>query len=160
MLTRTQLGIVVGACLLMVGSAAWALQAGGVEVGDLETGSVVGQPFKELEVDAQLFAIELGKLKSGPTGPPEGHEQFCCRAGISNDGRSECRLTVRAESRGRLEAGRNQVHRCPDQRPFLCHPREYPHLSRSSESEGTGWEARDDQVSQPFNALFGSGPST
>jgi hypothetical protein len=48
----------------MVGSAAWALQAGGVEVGDLETGSVVGQPFKELEVDAQLFAIELGKLKS------------------------------------------------------------------------------------------------
>jgi hypothetical protein len=48
MLTRTQLGIVVGACLLMVGSAAWALQAGGVEVGDLETGSVVGQPFKEL----------------------------------------------------------------------------------------------------------------
>ncbi len=64
MLTRIQVGIVVGTCLVMVGSAAWALQAGGVEVGDLETGSVVGQPFKELEVDAQLFAIELGKLKS------------------------------------------------------------------------------------------------
>ena len=35
----------------------FALQAGGVEVGDLETGSVVGQRFGELDVDAQLFAV-------------------------------------------------------------------------------------------------------
>ncbi|WP_447978180.1 hypothetical protein [Candidatus Nitrospira bockiana] len=42
----------------------FALQAGGVEVGDLETGSVVGQPFKELEVDAQLFSIEIGNMKT------------------------------------------------------------------------------------------------
>lgn len=44
-------------------SAAHALQAGGVEYGDLETGSVVGQPFKELGVDASFYAIELGNMK-------------------------------------------------------------------------------------------------
>ena len=41
-------------------SSALALQAGGVEIGDLETGSVVGQPFKELDVDVDLYALELG----------------------------------------------------------------------------------------------------
>ena len=41
----------------------FAHQAGGVEVGDLETGSVVGQPFKELTVDQELFAMELGNSK-------------------------------------------------------------------------------------------------
>lgn len=46
------------------GSAAHALQAGGVEFGDLETGSVVGQPFKELEVDASFFALEIGTMKT------------------------------------------------------------------------------------------------
>jgi hypothetical protein len=45
-------------------SAALALQAGGVEIGDLETGSVVGQPFKELDVDAELYAIEIGNMKT------------------------------------------------------------------------------------------------
>lgn len=50
--------------LLSIGTSAWALQAGGVEVGDLETGSVVGQPFKELEIDVQLFAVDLGPVKS------------------------------------------------------------------------------------------------
>ncbi|MDR4480180.1 MAG: hypothetical protein R3B37_10620 [Nitrospira sp.] len=50
--------------VLSYGTSAWALQAGGVEVGDLETGSVVGQPFKELEVDVQLYAVELGGLKA------------------------------------------------------------------------------------------------
>lgn len=50
--------------LLSIGTSVWALQAGGVEVGDLETGSVVGQPFKELEVDVQLFAVDLGPVKS------------------------------------------------------------------------------------------------
>ncbi len=53
---------VVGA--LSVETTAWALQAGGVEVGDLETGSVVGQPFKELDVDVQLFAVDLGTVKT------------------------------------------------------------------------------------------------
>jgi hypothetical protein len=41
----------------------YALQAGGVETGDLETGSVVGQPFKELTVDASFFALEIGDTK-------------------------------------------------------------------------------------------------
>jgi len=50
--------------VLASGTSALALQAGGVEVGDLETGSVVGQPFRELEVDVQLYAIELGTLKA------------------------------------------------------------------------------------------------
>ena len=37
-------------------SASYALQAGGVEIGDLETGSVVGQSFKELDVDASSYS--------------------------------------------------------------------------------------------------------
>ncbi len=57
-------GILVSASPLIMGPAAFALQAGGVEIGDLETGSVVGQSFKELDVDAQLFAIEIGTVKS------------------------------------------------------------------------------------------------
>ncbi|GIW54840.1 MAG: hypothetical protein KatS3mg082_1244 [Nitrospiraceae bacterium] len=40
-----------------------AHQAGGVEIGDLETGSVVGQPFKELPVDLELYTADLGNLK-------------------------------------------------------------------------------------------------
>ena len=50
--------------VLASGTSALALQAGGVEVGDLETGSVVGQPFKELVVDAELFAVEIGNMKA------------------------------------------------------------------------------------------------
>lgn len=57
-------GILVSGSLFIMGTAAFALQAGGVEIGDLETGSVVGQSFKELDVDAQLFAIEIGTVKS------------------------------------------------------------------------------------------------
>lgn len=62
---KTILGVFFGLVMVMAGaSVALALQAGGVEVGDLETGSVVGQPFKELEVDAQLYAVEIGALKT------------------------------------------------------------------------------------------------
>lgn len=43
----------------MTGSA-FALQSGGVEIGDLETGSVVGQPFKELDVDMAFTAMKIG----------------------------------------------------------------------------------------------------
>ena len=57
-------GILVSVSLPIMGTAALALQAGGVEIGDLETGSVVGQSFKELDVDAQLFAVDIGTLKS------------------------------------------------------------------------------------------------
>ena len=62
---KTMLGVFFGLVLVVAGaSAAFARQAGGVEVGDLGTGSVVGQPFKELDVDAQFFAIEIGKMKA------------------------------------------------------------------------------------------------
>ncbi|OYT21582.1 MAG: hypothetical protein CCU26_01350 [Nitrospira sp. UW-LDO-01] len=54
----------LGLGLVLAGvSGSYALQAGGVETGDLESGSVVGQPFKELTVDASFFAIELGNMK-------------------------------------------------------------------------------------------------
>ena len=48
--------------LISVAGAAevFAHQAGGVEIGDLEHGSVVGIKFSELDVDAELFALELG----------------------------------------------------------------------------------------------------
>ena len=60
MLASFFLGLVV----VIAGAApSFPLQAGGVEIGDLDTGSVVGQPFSELDVDAQLFAIDLGTLK-------------------------------------------------------------------------------------------------
>ena len=61
---KTMLSVLFGLGLSVAGaSAAFALQAGGVEVGDLETGSVVGQSFKELEVDASFYAIEIGNMK-------------------------------------------------------------------------------------------------
>ncbi len=44
-------------------TASYALQSGGVEVGDLETGSVVGQPFKELPVDLEFTSMEVGGKK-------------------------------------------------------------------------------------------------
>ncbi len=62
---KTMLGVFFGLVMVVAGaSAAFALQAGGVEIGDMETGSVVGQPFKELDVDGQLFAVEIGALKT------------------------------------------------------------------------------------------------
>ena len=45
-------------------SSSVAHHAGGVEVGDLDTGSVVGQAFRELPVDAEIQAIEIGTLKA------------------------------------------------------------------------------------------------
>ena len=45
---KTMLWVFFGLIMVIAGaSSALAHQAGGVEVGDLETGSVVGQPFKE-----------------------------------------------------------------------------------------------------------------
>jgi hypothetical protein len=49
-----------GLILVAGASEVFAHQAGGVEVGDLATGSVVGIKFSELDVDAELFALELG----------------------------------------------------------------------------------------------------
>ncbi|MGQ0555525.1 MAG: hypothetical protein ACT4PN_06230 [Nitrospiraceae bacterium] len=58
---KVGMAVTVGA--LIMGTAAWALQAGGVEIGDLESGSVVGQRFKELSVDLDIHATEIGGLK-------------------------------------------------------------------------------------------------
>ena len=62
MLSRSAVLFLGALSLLSSATGAWALQAGGVEVGDLETGSVVGQPFKEVEVDVQLDAVESGQV--------------------------------------------------------------------------------------------------
>ncbi|MBX3236935.1 MAG: hypothetical protein KF814_12340 [Nitrospiraceae bacterium] len=62
---KTMVAVFFGLVMVVAGvSGAYALQAGGVEIGDLETGSVVGQPFKELEVDASLYAVEIGNMKT------------------------------------------------------------------------------------------------
>jgi len=77
---KTMLSVLFGLGLSVAGaSAAFALQAGGVEVGDLETGSVVGQSFKELDVDASFYAIEIGAMKTWY--PPTTVIDFKNRAG-------------------------------------------------------------------------------
>jgi hypothetical protein len=63
MLRRSLIGFMGCLGLVLMSSGTWALQAGGVEVGDLETGSVVGQPFKEIPVDLEVYATEVGSLK-------------------------------------------------------------------------------------------------
>jgi hypothetical protein len=45
--------------LVCFGSPVFALQSGGVEIGDLETGSVTGQPFKRLDVDLAFTAMQI-----------------------------------------------------------------------------------------------------
>lgn len=61
---RVLLSVLLSAVLVAVGSSvALALQSGGVEIGDLETGSVVGQPFTKLDVDIELNAMEIGGKK-------------------------------------------------------------------------------------------------
>ena len=77
---KTMLWVFFGLIMVIAGaSAALAHQAGGVEVGDLETGSVVGQSFKELDVDIELYAIEIGNLKAWY--PPTSVIDFKVRPG-------------------------------------------------------------------------------
>ncbi|HZN44573.1 MAG TPA: hypothetical protein VFB56_04565 [Nitrospiraceae bacterium] len=62
---KTTLAVFFGLVMLVAGaSGVYAHQAGGVEIGDWESGSVVGQPFKELDVDAEFYAVEIGTLKA------------------------------------------------------------------------------------------------
>ncbi|MGP0594943.1 hypothetical protein ACTRXD_20695 [Nitrospira sp. T9] len=61
---RVLLSVLLSAVFVAVGSTgAFALQSGGVEIGDLETGSVVGQPFTKLDVDLEFNAMEIGGKK-------------------------------------------------------------------------------------------------
>lgn len=58
-MAKVMLAVFLGLVFVFAGaSGSYALQSGGVEVGDLETGSVVGQSFKELDVDVDLYALE------------------------------------------------------------------------------------------------------
>jgi hypothetical protein len=71
-----------GLMMMMVGAtAALALQAGGVEIGDLDSGSVVGIPFKELDVDADLVSIEIAGGKVKTWYPPTTVVDFKVRPG-------------------------------------------------------------------------------
>ena len=63
MLRRVIIGFIGCVSVAVMCTGAWALQSGGVEIGDLETGSVVGQAFKELPVDLDIYATEVGALK-------------------------------------------------------------------------------------------------
>src|SRR3990167_7681896 len=63
MLRRVIIGFIGCLSVAVMSPGVWALQSGGVEVGDLETGSVVGQAFKELPVDLDIYATEVGALK-------------------------------------------------------------------------------------------------
>jgi hypothetical protein len=61
---KVLLSVLLSAVLVAAGSsAAWALQSGGVEIGDLKSGSVVGQPFKTMDVDLEFNALEVGGKK-------------------------------------------------------------------------------------------------
>lgn len=61
---KVLLSVLLTVSLIALGSSAvFALQSGGVEIGDLESGSVVGQPFKALDVDLEFMAINIGNTK-------------------------------------------------------------------------------------------------
>ncbi len=160
MLRHLVVGIVVSVGLFVMGTPAFALQAGGVEIGDLETGSVVGQSFKELNVDAQLFAVEIGTLKSWY--PPTTVIDFKVRPGrpvllkVTNKSAGERGFQMTdATNAGSptvlkveivLKPGGDQIRRHPHQRPVLCDPGQYVGLSGSSQSEGAWRNAAHDQV--------------
>jgi hypothetical protein len=61
---RVLLSVLLSLVVVAAGSSvAFALQSGGVEIGDLETGSVVGQPFTKLDVDLEFTAMAVGGKK-------------------------------------------------------------------------------------------------
>ncbi|MCP9451519.1 MAG: hypothetical protein NNA23_02425 [Nitrospira sp.] len=93
---QTVVGLLILACIaggIFAEEPLFALQAGGVEVGDFETGSVVGQPFKELVVDVRLIAVEIGSVKTWH--PPATVIDFRVRPGrpvlikVSNNSNTE-----------------------------------------------------------------------
>lgn len=77
------IGMAVFVSVFMMGVAAWALQAGGVEVGDLESGSVVGQRFKELSVDLDIHATEIGAQGALSSGVGTGSEVASRKSGFA-----------------------------------------------------------------------------
>ena len=62
---KVLLSVLLGLILIATGSSvAFALQSGGAVVGDLKTGSVVGQPFTTLDVDLEYLAVMIGGKKA------------------------------------------------------------------------------------------------
>jgi len=62
---KVLLSVLLGLVLIAGGSSvAFALQSGGHSVGDLATGSVVGQPFNSLDVDLTYTAVNIGGKKA------------------------------------------------------------------------------------------------
>lgn len=84
-------------------SSALALQSGGVEFGDLETGSVIGQKFSQLEVDAEFTAMQIGDEKIWY--PPTNFVNLVARGSepvllkVSNNTNSEHGFDLSADSR-------------------------------------------------------------
>ena len=61
---KVLLSVFLSFTLMAIGSSvAFALQSGGAMIGDLATGSVVGQPFKSLDVDLEFTALNVGGKK-------------------------------------------------------------------------------------------------
>ncbi len=62
---KVLLSVFLSVFLILTGSSlALALNSGAVSVGDLETGSIVGQPFKALPVDITFHIMEIGGKKA------------------------------------------------------------------------------------------------
>lgn len=62
---KVLLSVLLSLVLIAAGSSmAFALQSGGVEIGSLESGSVVGQPFSKLDVDLEFNALMVGGKKT------------------------------------------------------------------------------------------------
>ncbi len=49
--------------IVLLPKEGFALQSGGVEIGDLKTGSVAGRPFSKLNVDMEFTAMKVGGFK-------------------------------------------------------------------------------------------------
>ncbi len=62
---KVLLSVLLSLILVAAGSSvALALQSGGAMVGDLATGSIVGQPFTSLDVDLEYTALMIGGKKA------------------------------------------------------------------------------------------------
>ena len=62
---KVLLSVLLALILVAAGSSvALALQSGGAMVGDLATGSIVGQPFTSLDVDLEYTALMIGGKKA------------------------------------------------------------------------------------------------
>ena len=58
---KVLLSVLLSAVLIAAGSsAAFGFNSGAVEVGDLKTGSIVGQPFSKLITDLEFTALKVG----------------------------------------------------------------------------------------------------